>query len=136
MSSNTPTPVNTTTPIPSSDTSSGAPPAATSSSIPASFMGPQPAPSSTPTLNEPQPKGDNSAPPPITNPTSPTKPNTPSLATIIGTILFFVLGGYGIYYGWIMGMQKGREYLLFVQSFGPWLRSFFIKPKPISTRVI
>ena len=137
-----PEPVNPTNPTPSTDVSGGTPAAATSSSIPASVLssllqskntqeGPQPAPGSTPTPVIPTPSGDNSAPPPITNTTPPTKPNAPSLTVIISSILFFVLAGVAIYYGWTLGTQKGRDYLLFIQSFGPWLRSFFVRPRPV-----
>jgi hypothetical protein len=121
-----PQPVNTTTPIPSGDTSSGTPAAATLSSIPFS-LGPQPATGPAPTQPVTQPVGNNSAPPAITNPTPATKPTGPNIAEVIGFILFVILSGFGIYYGWVLGMQKGREYLLFIQSFGPWLRSWFVR---------
>ena len=142
MDINIPQPNNLTNPSPPTDISSGAPPAATTSSIPALFTqskqyneGPQPAPGATPTPDKPAPKGDNSAPPAITNPTPLTPADAPSLASVVGSILFFILAGFGIYYGWVLGMQKGREYLLFVQSFGSWLRSFFVRPVPVTTRI-
>lgn len=91
--------------------------------------GPIPAPSaSTPPIQ--QPKGDNGAPPAILNVTPPTKKEGFLKEFVLG-ILYLVFTGYAIYYGWMYGQQKGREYLLYLQSWGPWLRSWFVRPPPL-----
>jgi hypothetical protein len=76
-------------------------------------------------------KKDNSAPPPIENPTPPTKNDPVPFSQIVGSFVFMILAGFAIYYGWILGQSQGRAYLLYIQSFGPWLRSFFVTPKPV-----
>lgn len=84
-------------------------------------------PATTPSTIAAPPVVDNSAPPGVVV-TPPTKKEGVSIQDFIVTILGLVFMGYGIYYGWILGQQKGREYLLYMQSFGPWLRSWFVKP--------
>lgn len=89
--------------------------------------GPIPAPSSTaPVIIPPPPSGNNSAPPPLTS-TPPTKKEGMTLQDLILSILYLVFTGYAIYYGWVLGQTRGREYLLYVQSYGPWLRSWFTR---------
>lgn len=104
--------------LPSSLTGSGNPP-----------LGPVPAPSSTDTLPIKPSPGDNSAPPPVAT-TPVTQKQGLTIQQIIVGILFFIFTGYAIYYGWILGQQEARVYLLYVQSFGPWLRGFFVRPPP------
>jgi hypothetical protein len=77
------------------------------------------------------PKADNSAPPPITNPTLPTKKEGIRLSDIVLGILYLVFTGYAIFYGWMYGQQIGRDYLLYIQSWGLWFRSWFIRPTPV-----
>jgi hypothetical protein len=89
--------------------------------------GPIPAPTNLPSPTIYNPFGDNSAPPAIQNPTPPTK-NEVDFVKIFSTILYFIFSGIAIYYGWTLGQKEGREYLLYVQSFGPWLRSWFVRP--------
>lgn len=69
----------------------------------------------------------NSAPPPITNPTPPTKNDPIPFSQIVGGFVFMILAYFAIYYGWVLGQFQGREYLLYVQSFGPWVRDMAIK---------
>jgi hypothetical protein len=93
--------------------------------------GPIPAPSSTePVVIPSPPKGDNSAPPSIT-PTPETKKEGITFQQFFIGILFLVLTGFAIFYGWILGQSEGRGYLLYIQSFGAWLRSWFVKPTPV-----
>ena len=94
--------------------------------------GPIPAPSSAPDVIIPQPTGNNSAPPPILSTTPPTKKEGTSFQDLIITIFYLIFTGYAIYYGWVFGQQKGRDYLLYVQSIGAWLRSWFVRPAPLS----
>jgi hypothetical protein len=70
------------------------------------------------------------APPAITNPTPPTKKEGFLKEFVLG-IFYLIFTGYAIYYGWIYGQQNGRQYLLYVQSWAPWLRSWFIRPAPV-----
>lgn len=77
------------------------------------------------------PKVDNSAPPPILSTTPPTKKEGISFQDLIITIFYLIFTGYAIYYGWVFGQQKGRDYLLYVQSIGTWLRSWFVRPPPL-----
>lgn len=92
---------------------------------PAPVEGPIPAPSSgAPVIIPPPPPGNNS-PPPLIISTPPTKKEGFNFKDLIVSILYLVFTGYAIYYGWFMGQQHAREYLLYVQSYGPWLRSWF-----------
>ena len=93
-------------------------------------LGPVLAPSSNPTPATPTPAGDNSPPPAITNATPATKKEGITFQQFFISILFLVLTGAAIYYGWTLGQLEGRGYLLYVQSFGSWLRSWFVKPTP------
>ena len=69
------------------------------------------------------PLGKNGAPPRrMPDPEPPAEPV--SLQKIAINILFVILCGFGIYYGWTMGQEFGVTYLLYVQSWGPWLRSW------------
>lgn len=86
--------------------------------------GPIPAPQGPPVVIPPPPPGNNSPPPPIQS-TPPTKKEGISFKTLVLGILKIIFTLYAIYYGWILGQQHGREYLLYVQSYGPWLRSWF-----------
>jgi len=89
--------------------------------------GPIPAPSTAmPVIIPPAPKGNNS-PPPSTSQTPPTKKEGMSFQDLIVSIFYLVFTGYAIYYGWILGQRHGREYLMYVQTFGPWLRSWFVR---------
>lgn len=89
--------------------------------------GPIPAPSTTPAVTIPSsPAGNNSAPPGV-SPTPPTKKEGITFHSLVVSIVSLIFMGYAIYYGWIMGQQHGQEYLLYVQSFGPWLRSWFTR---------
>jgi hypothetical protein len=83
-----------------------------------------------PVVNPPPPSGDNSPPPAITNATPATKKEGITFQQFFISILFLVLTGAAIYYGWTLGQLEGRGYLLYVQSFGSWLRSWFVKPTP------
>ena len=90
-------------------------------------------PETAPRESTPPPTSDkNSAPPPHEDTTPPTKNDPIPLSQIVGGFVFMILAGFAIYYGWILGQFQGRQYLLYVQSFGPWLRSFFVKPTPVA----
>jgi hypothetical protein len=78
---------------------------------------------SNPQTDTTPPPGDNSAPPPI--PVIPAPKKEISLQEILMGILFLVLSVAGIYFGFTLGLEEGRGYLLFVQSFGPWIRGWF-----------
>ena len=96
------------------------------SSVPADIqtqLGPIPGPSTPPSQAVPKPAGDNSAPPAILNPTPATKNEIP-LSQIIGGFVFLILAGFAIMYGWALGQTQGRSYLLYIQSFGTWIRSW------------
>jgi hypothetical protein len=69
----------------------------------------------------------NSAPPPIEHPTPETKNDPIPFSQIVGGFVFIILAYFAIYYGWVLGQFQGREYLLYVQSFGPWVRDMAIK---------
>jgi hypothetical protein len=87
--------------------------------------GPIPAPSSTPPVIIPSPPpGDNSPPPALTS-TPPTKKEGVSFQSFVVSILSIIFTGYAIYYGWTMGQQYAREYLMYTQSLGLWTRSWF-----------
>lgn len=90
--------------------------------------GPIPAPT-TPTPPIIEPTGDNGPPPAITS-TPPTKKEG-FLKEMVLMILYIYFTGIAIYYGWTYGQQTGRDYLLYVQSWGPWLRSWFTRPPPV-----
>lgn len=79
-------------------------------------------PTNPPTDTTPPP-GDNSAPPGIPVIPPPKKELSPQ--EMLMGFLFLVLSIIGIYFGWTLGIQEGRGYLLFIQSFGPWIRSWF-----------
>ena len=70
------------------------------------------------------PPGDNGAPP-ARPPNIPPPNNSISFQDVFINILFVVLCVIGGYYGWAMGQEYARSYLLYVQSYGPWIRSWF-----------
>ena len=84
--------------------------------------GPNILPTNPPTDTTP-PEGDNSAPPGIHAIPPPKKEISPQ--EMIMSFLFIVFCCVGIYFGLTLGMSEGRGYLLFIQSFGPWIRSWF-----------
>jgi hypothetical protein len=111
-----------------SDPSSNVTPSsANTASIFAPAEGPIPAPSGPAVVIPAPPSGDNSAPPALTT-TPKTQKSGIAFKDLLLGIFYFIFTAYAIYYGWILGQQKGREYLLYIQSFGPWVRSFFVKP--------
>ena len=77
------------------------------------------------------PPVDNSAPPGIKCPTPETKKEGITFEQFFISILFLVLTGLAVFYGWTLGQSEGRVYLLYVQSFGTWLRSWFVRPTPV-----
>ena len=121
----------------SSGTDSSVTPApAAASSIPAPATGatqegPIPAPSGTPTPDQPISTGNNSPPPAITNPTPETKNDPIPLSQIVSGFVFIILAGFAVFYGWILGQTEGRTFLLYVQTFGPWIRGWFVRPERI-----
>ena len=84
--------------------------------------GPDVLPTNPPTDTTPPP-GDNSAPPGIPVIPPPKKEISPQ--EMFMSFLFIVFCVVGIYFGLTLGMSEGRGYLLFIQSFGPWIRSWF-----------
>lgn len=85
--------------------------------------GPNILPTNPPADTSPAP-GDNSAPQAIDSAPPPKGKELTPQEMMMG-FLFLVLSVIGIYFGWTLGIQHGRGYLLFVQSFGPWIRSWF-----------
>lgn len=85
--------------------------------------GPNILPTNPPTDTTP-PEGDNSAPPPVKGDIPPPKKEL-TLQEILMGVLFLVLCVVGIYFGLTLGIEEGHGYLLFIQSFGPWIRSWF-----------
>ena len=69
------------------------------------------------------PPGDNGAPP-ARPPNIPPPNNSISFQDVFINILFVILCGLAIYYGWIFGEQYARTYLVYWQSWGPWWRSW------------
>jgi hypothetical protein len=87
--------------------------------------GPIPAPSTaSPVIIPPAPMGNNSPPSGISQTPAPKKEGI-SFQDLIMSIFYLIFTGYAIYYGWTLGQMHGREYLIYVQSFGLWLRSWF-----------
>jgi hypothetical protein len=80
--------------------------------------GPIPAPQDPPSAPIPQPPGDTSAPPPILS-TPPTEKSWSFQDFVIGC-LFLIFSAVAIWYGWTLGQAKGRDFLLYIQSFGEW----------------
>jgi len=92
--------------------------------------GPDVLPTNPPTDTTPPP-GDNSAPPPIHGIPPPKKEISPQ--ELFMGFLFILFSVAGIYFGLTLGMTEGRGYLLFVQSFGPWIRSWFTSRHALPT---
>lgn len=70
------------------------------------------------------PEGDNGAPRARLRDLEP-PPEPIDFQNILMNILFLIVCGFAIYYGWGFGQEFGRGYLLYWQSWGPWWRSWF-----------
>jgi hypothetical protein len=92
--------------------------------------GPDVLPTNPPTDTTPPP-GDNSAPPPIHGIPPPKKEISPQ--EMFMSFLFILFSAVGIYFGITLGMSEGHGYLLFIQSFGPWIRSWFTSRHALSS---
>jgi hypothetical protein len=89
--------------------------------------GPIPAPSTAMPVVIPAPPKGNNSPPTATSETPATKKEGISFQDFVVSIFYLIFTGYAIYYGWTLGLRHGREYLMYVQSYGPWLRSWFVR---------